>query len=270
MRSIPLPAFALAGLVVSACSSGATPSAAPSTGPSAAPSTAPGPASADDLNGRTFVVTAATGHDLVKGTEVTIAFAAGRISVHAGCNQMGGGYTITDGKLDVGPMMTTEMACAEPLMAQDTWVAAFLPGATVTLDSDTLALARDGVTLTATDRTVVHPDRPLEGTTWVVDGIVANQAASSVPAGVIATLVFADGKVAVDTGCNKGNGSARIGDTSITFGPIATTKMACDGAAGEVEKAVLGVLAGDVAYTIDADSLQLRGAAGGLDLRARP
>jgi hypothetical protein len=30
------------------------------------------------------------------------------------------------------------------------------------------------------------------------------------------------------------------------------------------------VLAGDVAWTIDADVLSLRGAAGGLDLRAQP
>ncbi|HYO43314.1 MAG TPA: META domain-containing protein, partial [Candidatus Limnocylindrales bacterium] len=87
---------------------------------------------------------------------------------------------------------------------------------------------------------------------------------------VTATLLFADGKVAVETGCNKGNGSAAIAETAITFGPIATTKMACAGPAGEVEQLVLAVLAGDVAWTIDADALALRGAGGGLDLRAQP
>ncbi len=46
--------------------------------------------------------------------------------------------------------------------------------------------------------------------------------------------------------------------------------MFCEGAAGEVEQQVLGVLTGEVAYTVDADALQLRGAGGGLDLRARP
>ena len=167
-------------------------------------------------------------------------------------------------------MMTTEMACAEPLMAQDQWISAFVNGAAITLEGDTLTLAKDGVTVTATDKEVARPDLPVEGTVWVVEGLVSNQAVSSMPSGVEASLVFADGKVAVDTGCNKGSGAAEIGDTTITFGPIATTKMFCEGAAGEVEQQVLGVLTGEVAYTVDADVLQLRGAGGGLDLRARP
>ena len=183
---------------------------------------------------------------------------------------MSGAYTITDGKLEVGAMMTTEMACEEPLMAQDQWISAFVNGAAVTLEGDTLTLAKDGVTITATDKEVAKPDLPVEGTVWMVEGLVSNQAVSSMPSGVEASLVFADGKVAVDAGCNKGSGAAEIGDTTITFGPIATTKMFCEGAAGEVEQQVLGVLSGEVAYTVDADALQLRGAGGGLDLRARP
>ena len=167
-------------------------------------------------------------------------------------------------------MMTTEMACEEPLMAQDQWISAFVNGAAVTLEGDTLTLAKDGVTVTATDKEVAKPDLPVEGTVWMVEGLVSNQAVSSMPAGVEASLVFADGKVAVDAGCNKGSGAAEIGDTTITFGPIATTKMFCEGAAGEVEQQVLGVLSGEVAYTVDSDALQLRGAGGGLDLRARP
>jgi heat shock protein HslJ len=278
MRSLPLVGLSLAAaVVVGACSSGgaASPAASSPASPaaSAAPSAAPGGGTAPtdaDLAGRVFIVTGATGHDLVAGTEITLTFDAGRIGVSAGCNQMGGGYTIKDGTLDIGPMISTEMACEAPLMAQDQWIAAFLPGASVTLDGDTLTLAKDGVTLTATDKTVARPDQPLEGTTWVVESLVTNQAVSSMPQGVTASLVFAEGKVAVDTGCNRGNGAAAIAATAITFGPVATTKMACAGPAGEVEQQVLAVLAGDVAWTIDADVLQLRGAAGGLDLRARP
>lgn len=274
MRSLPLVGLSLAAVIVGACSSGGAASAVPSASPvpSAAPSTAPGgttPTDAD-LAGRVFIVTGATGHDLVANTQVTLTFDPGRIGISAGCNQMGGGYTIEDGKLVIGPMMMTEMACEEPRMAQDQWISTFLPGAAIALEGDTLTLAKDGVTLTATDKKVAQPDLPLEGTTWVVEGLVANDAVSSMPQGVTATLVFGDGKVAVDTGCNKGNGAAEIAETVITFGPIATTKMACAGPAGEVEQQVLAVLAGDVAWTIDSNALQLRGAAGGLDLRARP
>jgi heat shock protein HslJ len=259
MRSLPILAISLATLVaVAACT------------PSAPGSAAPAALTAADLDGHTYIVTAVEGRDLVEGSEVRFAFEDGQVGISAGCNHMGGKYAITDGVLKTDAMFMTEMACEEPLMAQDEWIAAFVNGATIAVDGDTLTLAKDGVTLTATDKEVAQPDLPLEGTVWMVEGLVSNQAVSSMPAGVEASLVLADGKVAVKTGCNSGSGSASIGDTSITFGPIATTKMFCEGAAGEVEQQVLGVLTGEVAYTVDADVLQLRGAGGGLDLRARP
>jgi heat shock protein HslJ len=257
----------------------ARPSAAPSepapTGEPASPSASPGAlAPIEDpavLAGRTFLSTKVEGHDLVPGSQVSLSFQDGdRLGVSAGCNSMGGAYAVADSTLDiVGPMMQTEMACEEPLMAQDTWIAAFLDGAAMTFDGTTLVLARDGVTLTLMDEQVANPDQPIEGTTWVVDGLVVNQAVSSVPAGLSASLVFADGKVAVDSGCNRGSGTAAIGETSITFGPIATTRMACPEPAMNLEQFVLGVLSGEVAYEIDADQLHLLGAGGGLDLRAR-
>lgn len=275
MRFLSVAGLSLAAAVIAgACTSGgaAAPSGAASPAPSAPPSGAPGgavPGDAD-LAGRVFIVTGTVGHDLVRDSTVTLTFEPGRIGITAGCNQMGGAYTIEDGTLVIGPMMMTEMACAEPLMAQDTWISEFLPGAALTLDGATLTLAKGGVTLTATDKKVAQPDLPLEGTTWVVEGIVTDQSLSSIPEGITPSLTFAGGRVAVDTGCNTGNGTARIDGTVIEFGPIGTTKIGCKGPAGDIERRVLAVLAGDVAWTIDADTLQLRGGGGGLDLRARP
>jgi heat shock protein HslJ len=270
MRSLPVLVLSAAAVaMLAACSSGSAASPAPSASPAPA-SAAPAAPIAADLDGHTYVVTGVQGHDLVKGSEISLRFDAGSLGIGAGCNSMSGGYTITDGKLELGAMMSTEMACDEPLMAQDQWISAFVNGATVTLEGDTLTLAKDGVTLTATDKKVAKPDLPVEGTVWTVESLVSNQAVSSMPAGVEASLEFADGKVAVDAGCNKGSGAAEIGDTTITFGPMATTKMFCEGAAGEVEQQVLGALTGEVTYTVDSDALQLRGAGGGLDLRAKP
>jgi heat shock protein HslJ len=270
MRSLPVLALtATAVVALAACSSGSAASPAPSASPVAASPASSAPAAAD-LDGHTYIVTGVQGRDVVKGSEIALRFDAGSLGISAGCNSMGGSYTITDGKLTVGAMMTTEMACQEPLMAQDQWISAFVNDAAVTLEGDTLTLSKDGVTLTATDKKVAKPDLPVEGTVWTVESLVSNQAVSSMPAGVEASLVFADGKVAVDAGCNKGSGAAGIGDSTITFGPIATTKMFCEGAAGEVEQQVLGVLTGEVAYTVDSDALHLRGAGGGLDLRAKP
>lgn len=283
MRALRLPLVLLAAaLAAAACSTGGAGSASPSPttlpDPSATPQpSAPAPsgslAPVDDaavLVGRAFVSTGSTGHDLVPGSKVRLDFGDGsRLGIQAGCNSMGGPYTITDSTLAItGPMMQTEMACEAPLMAQDTWIAGFVDGAAMTFDGTTLVLAKDGVTLTLVDEKVANPDRPLEGTTWVVEGLVQNQAVSSVPAGLTSTLVFADGKVTY-AGCNRGSGDATVGEATIVFGPIATTRMACPGPSMELEQFVLGVLTGEVTYSIDADVLHLLGAGGGLDLRAQ-
>lgn len=265
MRFVPVATISVVVLLLAAaCTSGGGVTPLPSSPASPGDEPTPPAADAGDLDGRTFIVTRADGHAIVPGSEIAFRFERGQLGISAGCNQMGGTYQVVDGVLGVGAMMMTEMGCEEPLMAQDSWIGAFVNGSALTLDGDTLTLARDGVTLTATDRTVARPDLPLEGTTWVVDGLIVNRAVSSMPTGVTATLEFADGKVSVRSGCNSGSGPAEIGGTAITFGPIATTKMACGDPAMAVETHVLRVLSGDVAYTIDAGSLTLLGAGGGL------
>lgn len=262
MRQLPILAATLAAAVaLAAC--GGTP-AAPSA---SADSSADPPAG---LEGRTFLSTASTGRVLVAGSQVRIAFEGGTLSLSAGCNSMSGGYRVVDGRLETGQMAMTEMACAEPLMAQDQWVATFVSGAGIKLDGDTLTLGKDGVTLTLVDRVVADPDRPLLGTRWVVDSLVSGDSVGNVPQGVIAALTFSDGRVDVEAGCNSGGGSIEIGVGTITFGPIALTKMACAGPAWLVEDVVTAVLSGNVAYAIEADTLMLEAGGKGLVLRANP
>jgi heat shock protein HslJ len=183
---------------------------------------------------------------------------------------MSGAYQVVDGRLQVGQMATTEMGCAAPLMAQDQWLAGFLGGAGLILDGNALTLTKDGAVLALTDRVAADPDRPLLGTRWVVDGLVAGAAVSSVPAGVTASLAFTDGRVDVEAGCNRGGGSVEVTDTTITFAPIALTRMACPDPAMSVEQAVTAVLSGAVAYQIQADTLTLTAGDHGLVLRAVP
>nr|MDT0523253.1 META domain-containing protein [Streptomyces sp. DSM 41633] len=85
------------------------------------------------------------------------------------------------------------------------------------------------------------------------------------------TLTIADdGAVSGSTGCNRITGHATVSESSIEFGPLATTRMACPPEVTEVEQAVLRVLKGTVQTTLDADQLKLSGADGnGLVLRAQ-
>ena len=248
---LPLVAAALLG----ACS--ATASGSPQAS-AQAPTPPPSTSASAGLDGHTYVSTGVNGHDLTPKSTITLSFKAGQLTANAGCNTMSGAYTLAaDGTLGVGPMATTAMGCPAALMAQDTWLAAFLPGATVKVDGDTLTLTKDKVTLTLVDQNTTN--LPLENTTWVVTGLVANSAVSTVPQGVKATLVFSGGKVAVDTGCNTGSGPATFTDTSITFGAIALSKKACLADATQVEQAMVPVLDGTQPYTITADSLKIGG-----------
>ena len=77
------------------------------------------------------------------------------------------------------------------------------------------------------------------------------------PIGAEASITITDGTAAVEAGCNTGSAPVEITDTTITFGPLALTRMAC-GPQTELETAVVAVLTGEVGYTIASDTLQLR------------
>jgi heat shock protein HslJ len=267
MRSISrLGVLAASVLVFAACSTGggaASPSASAVAGQGGTPATT------EALSGRTFLSTGIEGADLAEGSQVRLTFEATRIGASAGCNQMSGEYEVADGALKVGMLAMTEMACEEPLMAQDTWLSGFLDGATATLDDTTLTLAKDGTTLTLEDESVLNPDLPLEGTRWVVTSTIANEGVSSVPEGAQASLVFDATSVAVETGCNSGSGGYEAQDGTITFGPIATTlKLCVDESIGALEQSVLAVLQGEVQSEIDGNTLTLMKDGTGLVLTA--
>ncbi len=247
----------LGALLVAACGFGAA--ANPD------PSESPGPAS---LDGRTFLSVKVDGHDLVPGTRVRLDFTDGRIGVQAGCNSMSGAYQVADGRLVTGNMATTEMGCEAALLAQDQWVLALLGGASADLAGDTLTVRNGDVTLTLKTREVADPQRPLEGTRWVLDGILAGEAVSTVPGGLTAAITIADGRIAVETGCNTGGGPAAVTPTNLTIGPLTLTKRACEPATAAIEAAVTGVLRGDPSYRIDADRLTLTAGTAGLMFRA--
>jgi putative lipoprotein len=64
----------------------------------------------------------------------------------------------------------------------------------------------------------------LRGTSWVLQDVGGAPALSNVEA----TLAFADdGGVSGRASCNQFSGRATISDGSITFGPLAATRMAC-------------------------------------------
>lgn len=229
----------------------------------------PSPSSAS-LDGRTFLSTDLEGATLVPGTRIRLAFADGSLNANGGCNTMGGAYSIDGDRLRASQMSMTEMGCDEPRMQQDQWLGGLLGDVAFTLDGDTLTLTDGTIHLTLVDKEVATPDQPLEGTEWILDGIVSGDAVSSVPVGVTASIRITSGRVELKPGCNSGGGTVEVTADTLTFGPIALTKMACEPGPMSVETAVVAVLSGPVDYTIDADVLTLDAGDAGLIFRAAP
>ena len=185
---------------------------------------------------------------------------------------IGGDLAVDGNKLVFSGGEMTEMGCQEPLMAQDQWLLGFLTSSpTFALDGNDLTLTSGTTVVTLLDREVAEPDQPLVGPTWSLTTIINGEVASSVPVGVTAAFTFAnDGTLSFDDGCNSGGGKYVVDGDEITFSEVVQTDMACAGAAGQVEQAVLAVMNfdGSVAYAIDAGSLSFTSGTAGLQFSA--
>lgn len=242
-RHAILPLLALAAVGLAACGSDSSSSSG------SAPL---------ELDGSTFESTAVEGYDLVSGSVIKLGFADGSLSANAGCNTMAGGYTLDGDVLTAPALISTMMACDEALMAQDTWLSGLLSSSpTVALDGDTLTVTGSDATITMAKQAPVA----IDGTKWVLSGTVANEGISSLPADAVASLTITDGQAAVETGCNNGSGTVEVADTTLTFGPLATTRKACTEELNTLEAFTVSVLDGEVTYKITGDKLSIRKAA---------
>lgn len=230
---------------------------------------------ADPLRGHTFLSTAVkeagVDHQLASGTRVSLQFTDdGRLLANAGCNTLNGSISVAGGKLSGGDLAMTEMGCAPELMAQDTWLAELLRSEPAwRLDGPELTITSSRTELTLVEREVAEPDVALVETTWVVDTLIDGQTSSSVPAGARATLVFGVDRVTVEGGCNTGSSGYELSGSTIKFDGAHMTLKACAEPLMRLEKTVVDVLAGAVAFEIAADRLTLEHPTGkGLQLHA--
>ena len=99
-----------------------------------------------------------------------------------------------------------------------------------------------------------HPERHatagLEGTSWTLVEIDGRA-----PAGdTVPTLAFDEaGNVSGSAGCNTFMGTPTIEGSSISMGPLGTTRMACAGAAGLLETAFLAAMNEVESFAIDSE-----------------
>lgn len=235
-----------------------------------------GTAPEDELAGRTFLSVKVNGPDVPAGladsAEVSLTFHDdGRLSANAGCNTTQGPADLSDGTVRMSELGTTEMGCPGR-QDRDDWLVGLLGNEPRWKYADDRLTLRDGeTTVVLADREIVRPDRPLEGTTWQVDGTFDGETASSPRGADRARLTFEDGTVSGTTGCNGLRGSAKVSGDGIAFSDVIATKKGCSGMLAELERDVLAVLDGTVDHEITSDQLRLTHSSGvGLDLVASP
>lgn len=191
---------------------------------------------------------------LTSGGRTLHAPAAARLDIGAdrakgnyGCN----GFTAaldfsgTDA-VTVKPGAHTETAC-ENSEFEAAFAKLFTGRLRIDRGPDRLTLkTADGSTIALTSGPA-DPDAPLTATEWTVDGLLGGGSASSLPAGTAGPARFtiaADGAASGTLGCNRFSAKATVDGPTVTFGPLTTTRMACAGAAGEVERTLTALLAG--------------------------
>jgi heat shock protein HslJ len=208
------------------------------------------------LQGNTYELVGASGIAVPDGSALTMTFAATNLAISGGCNEMTGAWRIELNRLMVPRLAQTEKACDDALETFDAQIAQTVGAQPViNLISDTMTLVRDSVTLTFRNIERV-PDVPLEGTPWTLTGTLEGDATASLDTEP-ATIVFNDGTAEVFAGCNTGSQPYTATDTTIEFGAMALTKMACEEAATKMENTVLAVLEGSRTYDIEGTKLTI-------------
>ncbi|MFE9631547.1 META domain-containing protein [Streptomyces sp. NPDC006463] len=130
----------------------------------------------------------------------------------------------------------------------------------------------DGSTIAMTPKPP-RADAPLTATLWTVDSLISGETVSSVPAEAVGKAHFtlaADGTASGVLGCNRFSAKATVEASTLTFGPVTSTRMACEGPAGEIERALTGLFgSGPLSWKIQGQALTLTAPDGkGLTARA--
>jgi heat shock protein HslJ len=219
---------------------------------------APAAPAAAGLAGTSWVLAGINGLPLPAAVQVTAEFGAdGTVSGKAGCNTYSGSYTVDGASITFGPIISTKMACPDAQMAVETaYLAALGKAAAWSIGTDG-RLSISG--LDGKVALVFDPAASLAGTSWML----TQQDGQPVSSGVTITAGFgADGNVSGSGGCNNYNGAYTVEGGSITFGPLASTMMACPEPQMGAETAYLGALEKVNTWMVEGTTLTLGGPGG--------
>lgn len=216
------------------------------------------------LEGTSWTVVTISGAPTIADARPTMAFGFdGQVGGTSGCNQYRATFHTTGDSIAIGDLASTKMACDPARNAQEqaftlalTSVAGWrlASDGSLELDGPSAIVARPAGEAPA--GSAAAPALP--GSSWALVEMSDQVLADAIP-----TIAFgADGTVSGSTGCNTFNGTYTIDGSAITFGPLATTRMACAADVMAIEDAYLAALDGASSWSIGSDGqLMLDGTA---------
>jgi heat shock protein HslJ len=200
---------------------------------------------------------------------VDARFAGGTVAGSSGCNVYNGPAVVTGSTIKVGTLAGTLIACQGPAADVEKAYLANLGNAasfTATADGLTMFDAAGKATLVY----AAGAANPLIGE-WNVTGYNNGKGAVTSPtAGSTLTATFTADMVSGSSGCNTYTGGYKIDGLSVTIGPLASTKMACEQPLMNQETAFLTALQTPGMVEQSGASVSIRDASGATQVTFGP
>ena len=187
------------------------------------------------------------------GEQPYVQFGDGILQGFGGCSRFVGRYVqdtvgaraIAVGKLQIDRRLCDSMAS----LAESQMLDVLQAVSSYSVTADVLTMSGSGGTLrfhaadsaqpaaaaAATPAAAAAPSSSMNGTRW--KGVVDGTDEGSTP-----WLEFAEGRVQGYTGCNMLSGPWHMENQELRIGPLVTTKRACAGPGGEVERRLLSAV----------------------------
>lgn len=181
------------------------------------------------------------------GEQPYVRFGDGRVEGFGGCSRFAARYvqdTVGARAIAIGRMQVDKRLCdASRAAAESSMLDVLQAVSSYSVTGDVLKMDGSAGTLrfrAAADAPSAGASAPaaavITGTRW--KGVVD----AGVPEAAIPWLEFVEGRVAGFTGCNMLSGPWRSEGEAIHVGPLVTTKRACPGAGGDVERRLLDAM----------------------------
>lgn len=209
------------------------------------------------LNGTVWTASEVNGR-VVDGAEVTAIFDDGRMSGTSGCNRYGADYETSGSDFALtGPIMSTLMACEEPVMdLEQRYLRALESVSRLAQDNSTLNLMDEDsetlVSFTAVSQELAH-------TSWEIMSYADTSGSVSTLPGTETSVSFDAQALTANAGCNTMSAEYEAAEGELTVSDVAATEMFCDEPPGvmDQEQGVADALRAAQKYRIEGRTLTI-------------